>query len=272
MASSAVNLTGEAGGEMSLSIMTINSVVLEKDMNIAVYCPNGYENTALPVLYFLHGRSGNESLLEQLGMDKLSDRLIDIGAIKPMIIACPNMDNSRGINSSATYYEITGKYGAVHKGRYEDYLLHEVIPYIERRFCADQSRGGRFIGGISSGGYCALSIGLRHSDLFSKIGGHMPAIDLSYEDEDEAYFADKAMWLRYDPVAIAEKGIFHKINVYLDDGKDDEGQFYRACEKLTAVLKSQGADVQFYLFDGHHDQNYVLSHLHQYLLFYGGNQ
>ena len=57
MASSAVNLTGEAGGEMSLSIMTINSVVLEKDMNIAVYCPNGYENTALPVLYFLHGRS-----------------------------------------------------------------------------------------------------------------------------------------------------------------------------------------------------------------------
>ena len=188
---------------MSLKVRTIHSGILGKDMNLAVYCPDGYENTDLPVLYFLHGRSGNETLLQWLGIDKTADELISTGEIKPFIIVCPNLDNSRGINSSDTYREIRGRYGMVHQGRYEDYLIREVIPYIDNTFHTVNNREGRYIGGISSGGYTALHFGLRYQELFSKIGGHMPAIDLSYADEDEPYFADEAMWLKYDPVTIA---------------------------------------------------------------------
>ena len=36
---------------MSLTVRTINSGILGKDMNLAVYCQDGYENTDLPVLY-----------------------------------------------------------------------------------------------------------------------------------------------------------------------------------------------------------------------------
>ena len=94
---------------------TINSKVLGKTMNLAVYCPEGFEDRDIPVLYFLHGRTGNESILKQLGMDKTAGKLIAAGEIEPMIIVCPNMDNSRGINSSEKYEEISGRFGMVHK-------------------------------------------------------------------------------------------------------------------------------------------------------------
>ena len=255
---------------MGLITEKVKSNILGKTMNLSVYCPDGYEKADLPVLYFLHGRTGNEQLLSQLGMDAAADALIKAGEINPLRIVCPNLDNSRGINSAEQYREVRGKYGIVHKGRYEDYLLDELIPFVESTFPAIRDRSARYIGGISSGGYTALSIGLRHPELFSKIGGHMPAVDLSYAEEDECYFEDEAMWLQYDPVSIARQSSFENMQVFLDDGKDDEGQFYRACGRLFRILQRNGADVQYHLFAGRHNGGYVLSNLDTYLRFYNG--
>ncbi|MCR5626994.1 MAG: prolyl oligopeptidase family serine peptidase [Lachnospiraceae bacterium] len=255
---------------MGLKTDKVESLVLGKTMNLSVYCPDGYEKNALPVLYFLHGRTGDEQLLKQLEMNTAAEKLIKSGKIKPMIIVCPNLDNSRGINSSEIYQEINGKYGVVYKGRYEDYIVDEMITYVDQTFYTIKDRSARYIGGISSGGYTALSIGLRHPELFSKIGGHMPAVDLSYEEEDECYFADEAMWLKYDPISVATKSTFENMQVFLDDGKDDEGRFYRACEELFGILQRSGADVQYHLLEGHHNLEYVLSNLEMYLRFYNG--
>ena len=257
---------------MGLITEKVESIILGKSMNLSVYCPDGYEKATLSVLYFLHGRTGNEQLLSQLGMDAAADALIKAGEINPLRIVCPNLDNSRGINSAEQYREVRGKYGIVHKGRYEDYLLDELIPFVESTFPAIMDRSARYIGGISSGGYTALSIGLRHPERFSKGGGHMPAVDLSYAEEDECYFENEAMWLQYDPIAIAAHSAFKNLHVFLDDGKDDEGQFYRACEKLFWILQRNGADVQYHLFEGHHNEEYVLSNLDSYLRFYNGSE
>ena len=257
---------------MGLITEKVESIILGKSMNLSVYCPDGYEKATLSVLYFLHGRTGNEQLLSQLGMDAAADALIKAGEINPLRIVCPNLDNSRGINSAEQYREVRGKYGIVHKGRYEDYLLDELIPFVESTFPAIMDRSARYIGGISSGGYTALSIGLRHPERFSKVGGHMPAVDPSYAEEDECYFENEAMWLQYDPIAIAAHSAFKNLHVFLDDGKDDEGQFYRACEKLFWILQRNGADVQYHLFEGHHNEEYVLSNLDSYLRFYNGSE
>ena len=132
-----------------------------------------------------------------------------------------------------------------------------------------KNRKARFIGGISAGGYSALHIGLRHFDMFSKIGGHMPAIDLSYADEDECYFADEAMWEKYDPITIAANKNFDALSVFLDAGNNDEGQFYLACEKLYPILQNKGVDAQNHIFDGHHNGEYIMSNTKTYLRFYG---
>lgn len=254
---------------MSNRTETIYSKYLAKNINITVYVPIKYENINLPVLYFLHGRTGNEKILTQLEIDKVSDDLIKRKVIKPLIIVCPNMDNSRGINSSDKYSEVCGKYGIVHKGLYESYLIKEVIPYIDAKYKTLRNRNSRYIGGISAGGYTSLHNGFRHQDLFSKVGGHMPAIDMSYADEDECYFADEKMWEKYDPITIAKRQSISDLQVYLDDGDKDEGQFYIACKKLYEILKSKNVNVENHIFNGYHDENYVKSNLKRYLQFYG---
>jgi len=247
----------------------IYSKNLNKEMNLSVYVPDEYKFERLPVLYFLHGRSGNEKILEQLSLDKNMDKLINDKKIKPFIIVCPNIDNSRGINSSLKYREEKGKYGLVFKGLYEDYFIDEVIPYIDEKFNTLSLRENRFIGGISSGGYAAIHNGLRHNELFLKVGGHMPAIDLSFEDEDECYFENEEMWLKYDPITIAENRDFNNTEVYLDDGNQDVGRFYLACDKLYKILKEKNISVQNHVFEGNHDGEYVLRNIEKYLLFYG---
>ena len=84
---------------MIIETKAINSKVLERNMNISVYIPKGYENINLPVLYFLHGRGGNENILKELEMDKLADKLIENHVINPLIIVCPYIANSRGPKS-----------------------------------------------------------------------------------------------------------------------------------------------------------------------------
>ena len=254
---------------MSIFQKTLESKILGKPMNLSFYCPSGYEVAELPVLYFLHGRTGDETLVRQTGMDKLADELIAAGEIKPLCIVCPSMGNSRGINSARVAREVDGKYGPVHKGRYADYLLEEVIPFAEDALRAARRREDRYIGGVSAGGYAALHLALRHQELFSRVGGHMPAIDLSYADEDECYFADEAMWLQFDPISIAAGSGACDLRVFLDDGDQDEGQFYRGCEKLYEILRQKGADVQNHVFKGHHNGEYVVSNLKTYLRFYG---
>ena len=41
----------------------IDSKSLNKEMKISVYIPDKYKFEKLPVLYFLHGRNGNEKIL-----------------------------------------------------------------------------------------------------------------------------------------------------------------------------------------------------------------
>lgn len=247
----------------------INSKKLNKEMNVSIYIPDKYTEEKLLVLYFLHGRSGNEKILEQLKLDKVADDLINKSKIKPFIIVCPNIDNSRGINSSIEYKEERGKNGLIFKGMYEDYFIDEVIPYIDEKFNTLNSKENRFIGGISAGGYAALHIGFRHNELFSKIGGHMPAIDLSFDDEDECYFENERMWLKYDPLTIAQNVDLKDLSVYLDDGDEDAGRFYLACEKLSNILKEKKISVQNHVFEGKHDGEYILKNLEKYLMFYG---
>ena len=61
-------------------------------MALAVYLPDEYKyGSKFPVLYFLHGRSGDESFIEQLGLAQLTDSLIAASKIEPTTIVCPRM-------------------------------------------------------------------------------------------------------------------------------------------------------------------------------------
>src|SRR5262245_9127742 len=123
-----------------------------------IYLPSGHaDGNGLPLLVDLVGfigsgmshtnwRNFGENVPERL------DRLIADGSMGPVVVAFPDcftrLGGNQYINSAAV-------------GRYEDYLLREVVPLVEERFsCGGTGRRGVF--GKSSGGYGAIVHGMRH--------------------------------------------------------------------------------------------------------------
>lgn len=123
-------------------------------MPMIVYLPEGYNSlTPLPVLYFLHGRSGNENIMLDVGINTKADEMIKNIEIKPMIIVCPRFENSRGLNSSLICKEVINSKDnnrIVNLGMYEDYFIKELIPLIDEKFNTIKDRKGRYIGGTSA--------------------------------------------------------------------------------------------------------------------------
>ncbi|EDK34565.1 Predicted esterase [Clostridium kluyveri DSM 555] len=250
------------------------SDILGKKMSMLVYLPECYDSsTPMPVLYFLHGRSGNENIMFQMDINTKADRMIKNEKIKPMIIVCPRIENSRGLNSSLICKEVFD-FGdnnrIVNVGMYEDYFIKEIIPLTDKTFNTIKDRKGRYIGGASAGGYAALHNAFRHQNMFLKVGGHMPALELQLEDEDKLYFKDMGVWEKYDPIYIARNNnISSDIDVYLDAGDKDEGRFYEGCSILHKILREKGINSQNYIFSGNHSVEYIQSNIEKYLKFYG---
>ncbi len=131
--------------------------------DVIVYLPPGYdEDKSYPAVYVLTGFTGrgkmmlNDSAFTPNFAERM-DKLINEGTIKPMIAVMPDCFTKYGgsqyINSTAT-------------GDYEDYLTKEILPFVDDKFRTIRDKNSRAVMGKSSGGYGALIMALRHSDIF----------------------------------------------------------------------------------------------------------
>lgn len=224
----------------------IQSKALGQKMAITVYVPADFTD-GLPVLYFMHGRSGDENIIHALDIQTVADKMTGEGRMRPMLIVCPRMGDALGLNA------------------YEGYFFNEVMPLIEQRY----KTSTRYIGGCSAGGYIALNYALRHIEMFVRVGGHMPAIDEHLDDEDLHYFGTRDVWEANNPLVLARQcSLPAGIAFYLDAGDEDEGGFYHGCALLAETLKARGVQVDNHLNKGHHTVQYIKDNLEKYLTFY----
>lgn len=254
-------------------IVNLYSRTLKKPMAFSIYLPDTFPHAGLlPVLYFFHGRNGNELFIEQLDIQVKTDKLIKEGLIKPMAIVCPRMDNTRGLNTSEISGQITREGLTIDTGRYEDYFIHEIIPYIESNFSVLADKSARFVGGASAGGYASVHYGLKYPELFSRIGGHMPAIEKQLELADLPYYGTEEDFIFNDLLKFKSfTGLHKEQSWYLDAGDCDEGGFNESVCILSQLLSSNGICCESHLFQGHHNKVYIDSNLEKYLIFYGNS-
>jgi S-formylglutathione hydrolase len=156
----------------SFNDVTIESVALAKNLigekserTIHVYLPPDYDTSTkrYPVVYFLPG-FGDRS------MDTSSDAitaLIQKGTIQVMIIVVAPGDNRLGgsfyVNSPVT-------------GNWEDFIVQEVVGYVDNHYRTIARAESRGISGHSMGGFGSLNIAMLHPDLFGAVYSLSPGL------------------------------------------------------------------------------------------------
>ncbi|SMB84734.1 alpha/beta hydrolase [Deinococcus hopiensis] len=244
------------------------SAALKQDLSLRVYLPPGYSaGHRYPVVYLMHPYGGDETFwLGILPTQSLLDELLRERRIHPLIVVSPDYRFSFGVNSSPAR-AISG----VTPGRWEDYLIRELIPYIDAYFSTVPNRTGRSVGGISMGGYAALFLGLRHPALFGRIGAHSAALwdghDDQYTGQRDWLYPSPALRGARDPFSLLQRTPLKTYALFVDVGKSDALQGVN--EHFVQKLKRECGNTIFMQKTGGHDLTYWRSQLRQYLMFYG---
>lgn len=141
------------------------------ERNLAVYVPPGYDRrrtVGYPAVYFLHGFLGTG--LQWLNpvpfgqtVPEAMDSLIDEERVPPAlgvyVDGFTSIGGSQWINSAGI-------------GRYFDYLVNDVVRYVDTNFNTLAQFSSRIVVGKSSGGYGALAIAATQDATFGHVGSH----------------------------------------------------------------------------------------------------
>jgi S-formylglutathione hydrolase FrmB len=153
-----------------------------------VYTPPGYDHKreqGYPVVYLLHGFPFTEKSFIDIhtwdewinpagiftvypdfpedGFRNWVDNLIETGEIEPMIIVMPNAMSSYGFS----FYS-----NSILNGDFEDYIVYDLVNFMDKRYNTIANNEGRAVIGHSQGGYAAFKFGMLHPEIFGTVASH----------------------------------------------------------------------------------------------------
>jgi enterochelin esterase-like enzyme len=141
----------------------IQSSILGDRRVYRILLPEQRASEPLPLFILLHGVHGSEiDWTEKADLVNTLKMLSDHKQIGPMAVLTPS-DGLRGIGTGYLNWDSEAP------DLYEDYLLKELIPLVEKEWKVGGERDIRFIGGLSMGGYATIRMGYNIpicSDLF----------------------------------------------------------------------------------------------------------
>lgn len=174
--------------EISSEALLNNPIDNPEVRKMQVYLPKGYDASSTkkyPVVYLLHGLPFTEESFTspdswdswiggtspfqiypdfpQESFKDWLDQLIESGAVQPMIIVMPNAANMYGFS----FYT-----NSILNGGFEDYIVQDVVNFIDSNYRTIANKDGRAVIGFSQGGYAAVKFGMMHPDKFSVIASH----------------------------------------------------------------------------------------------------
>lgn len=133
-----------------------------------IYLPASYESNPdkqYPVVYFLHGFGDSTSRL-MASMKPSLEKAFAAGENEFILAAIS------GKNGAGGSFYVNSPIG----GDWEDFIVQEVVDYMDSNYRTLADSASRSITGYSMGGYGAINIGLKHPDVFSSIVAFCPGI------------------------------------------------------------------------------------------------
>lgn len=142
----------------------VYSPSMQKNIKVVIVTPDSYSSAKeLPVIYLLHGFSGNhlDWINKAKGFEKAAD-------IHDLIIVCPDG------GYSSWYWDSQ----VDPKSQYETFVSGELVKAIDLKYRTIKDRKGRGITGLSMGGHGALYLGIKHQDVFGVAGSMSGGVDI----------------------------------------------------------------------------------------------
>ncbi|WP_042695182.1 esterase family protein [Azospirillum sp. B506] len=225
----AVVAASEAQSAGTVQELSLPSRVLDKDYRYTVYLPDGYDDscTTYPVVYLLHGASGNErDWLDKGNVKPVLDQIIAEKRIPPTVVVMPGHRGMWWVDGDGE--------------KSETVLLTELLPTVEQRFRVYAERAGRAFGGLSAGGYATIRLAFTRPELFAVGMALSPAI--------------------YSPLPPSNSSAM-KDPAFMKDGVFDADLWVRLnWQSLFDAYRSQPLRVPLYLNAGDHDRFEIAYH------------
>ena len=153
-----------------LQVVHLTTPALGGPTQVRVLLPDGYDPsgaTRYPVLYILHGASGNSTRWTEIGGAEAAT------AGQPLIVVMPD-------GGLFGFYTDWWNFGAGGTPQWETYHVGQLIPWIDANYPTVASRDGRAIAGESMGGLGAMHYAATRPDLFTAAASFSGAIDTNY--------------------------------------------------------------------------------------------
>lgn len=133
-----------------------NPAGISSKITLYVYLPPSYYTSEkhYPVVYYLHGYSQSSGTFALVEKNKL-DRVFEDGADEFIVVDIEGR-NSFYVNSPVT-------------GNWENYIINEAIPLIDKTFRTLPDAQSRGICGFSMGGFGSMNLAMRNPDVFGAV-------------------------------------------------------------------------------------------------------
>lgn len=199
------------------------------EMKFAVYQPPQVRDGAVPVLVYLAGLTCNEETFAiKAGAQRVA---AELGL---MLVAPDTSPRNTGFDGATGDWEFGEGAGfyvdatqAPWSGRFRmaSYIADELPGVVAARFAADFSRAGVF--GHSMGGHGALTLALKHPELFKSVSAFAPIVAPTQVPWGEKAFSrylgdDRATWNAYDACALLASGKRFASAPRVDQGLADK--------------------------------------------------
>ena len=300
-------LPGAATGRVVTD--TFWAAALGTRKEVRIYLPPSYDaqpKRRFPVVYYLHGWSGSERNWVDVGrLDAIADSLIGRG-MPEMIIVMPDGDDSwyttwntlenfAACRRDSVRTEPASSY-CVAWPHYDDYIVHDVVTHVDRRYRTKADRGHRGIAGLSMGGFGAITLALNHPEAFAAAASHSGVLTpgapgdtaaARFDDSTRlsrlraaygsiwpslalAFGRDTTSWMARDPARIVRRlkhANAQRPALYIDIGLQD--RLLRQNRAFHAELNSLGVGHVYREVPGAHNWAYWKRNLPESLTWMG---
>lgn len=236
-----------AANAADVDTVAVPSAAMDKTIKTVVITPKDYGNlNALPVVYLLHGYSGNYAdwVNKAPNIKDLADRY-------RMIIVCPD-------GGFGSWYWDSPVDPAF---KYETFVGKELVEWVDANYKTIKGRNGRAITGLSMGGHGALYLALRHQDVFGAAGSTAGGVDirpfpLNWDMAKRlgSYAEYPERWESHTVTNLTHLLTPNALALIIDCGTGDF--FYRVNEQLHEKLLDRNIPHVYITGPGGHDWSY----------------